>query len=96
MKDLEQYVSSLQSVVGIDLDGSNEFSVSSLLNKWLQGHASLHPTWRHLFWALREIRFSYLSDRMETYLKEDAVQQGDLSPYPITEEWVDKKKEGKI
>ena len=94
--DLEQYVESLQSVVGIDLDGSSEFSISSFLIQWLQGRTGLHPTWRHFFWALREIGLSHLADKMETYLKGEAVQQGNLNSHPVTEEGVDKKKEGKI
>lgn len=95
LKDLELCASSLQSVVGIDLDASSEFSISSLLKEWLQGRASLTPTWRHLFLALREIRFSHLADKMETYLKREAVEQGDLNPYSDAKETADEMSKGK-
>lgn len=35
----------LQSVIRIETDELPK--VFSLLNTWLEGHASLHPAWRH-------------------------------------------------
>ena len=45
----------------------------SLLKMWIQGRASLRPTWRHFFWALREIKLNHLADQMETFLSGVAV-----------------------
>ena len=92
--DFKQYERSLQSVLGIDLDDSSGFSIYSLLKEWLQQRASLIPTWRHLFWALREVRLNYLADKMETYLEGKTVEQ---VTHPVTvEEGADEISKGKI
>ena len=94
LEDFKQYEGSLQSALGIDLDDSSGFSISSLLKEWLQRRASVIPTWRHLFWALREARLNYLADKMETYLKGKTVEQG---THPVTvEEGADEISKGKI
>ena len=83
--ELEDYKRPLRSVVGldnVDLPIDNSFS---LLEMWVQGHASLHPTWRHFFWALREIKLNHLADQIEAFLSGVAVEQAvtsnlDVSP----------------
>ena len=63
---------------------------------WLQGRASLHPTWRHFFWVLREIKLNHLAEQIEVYLSGVAVEQAatsNLDPSPGSEE-EDKEKEG--
>ena len=69
----------LQSVVGmdkVDIPIDNSFS---LLEMWVQGRASLHPTWRHFLWALREIKLNHLADQIEAFLCGVAVEQAATS-----------------
>ena len=72
LRELDPYIRPLQSVVGVDhpLDNS-----SSLLELWVQGRASLCPTWRHFFWALREIKLNRLADQIKGFLSCVAVEQ---------------------
>ena len=91
LRELEAYKTPLQSVTGMDkvdlpthVDGS-----FSLLEMWAQGHSSLHPTWRHLFWALREIKLNHLVDQIEALLSGVAIDQAgtsDLDVSPGSEE----------
>ena len=77
--ELEACKGPLQFVVGmdkVDLPTDNSFS---LLEMWVQGHASLRPTWRHFFWALREIKLNHLADQMEAFLSGVAVEQAATS-----------------
>ena len=79
IRELEAYKSPLQSVVGmdkVDLPIDNSFS---LLEMWVQGYASLRPTWRHFFWALREIKLNHLADQIEAFLSGVAVEQAATS-----------------
>ena len=76
-RELEAYKSQLQSVVGmhnVDLPIDNS---SSLLEMWIQGCASLRPTWRHFFWALREIKLNHLADQIEASLS-GQQEQGEV------------------
>ena len=75
-RELDPYVRPLQSVVGVDLPIDNS---SSLLEMWVQGRASLRPTWRHFFWALREIKLNRLADQIEAFLNGVAVEQAATS-----------------
>ena len=75
LKELETYARPLQSVFGmdkVDFPIDNSFS---LLEMWVQGHASIRPTWRHFFWALREIKLNHLADQIEAFLSGVAVEQ---------------------
>ena len=91
LKTLDAYKSPLQSVMGMDKVNfpthvDNSFS---LLEMWVQGHASLRPTWRHFFWALREIKLNHLADQIEAFLSGVAVDQAapsDLDVSPGSEE----------
>ena len=79
IRELETYKSPLQSVVGmdkIDLPIDNSFS---LLEMWVQGHTSLNPTWRHFFWALREVKLNHVADQIEAFLSGVAVKQTAIS-----------------
>ena len=79
LAELEVHKRPLQSVVGmdnVDLPIDNSFS---LLEIWVQGRASLRPTWRHFFWALREIKLNHLADQIEAFLSGVAVEQEAIS-----------------
>ena len=78
LRELEAYIRPLQSVVGIDNNLPIDNS-SSLLEMWVQGRASLRPTWRHFFWALREIKLNHLADQIEASLSGIAVEQAATS-----------------
>ena len=97
LSELEAYKQPLQTVIRIErAELSMEFTSFSLLNMWLQGHASLRPTWRHFLWVLREIELNHLAEQIEVYLSEVAVEQiatSNLDPSPGSEE-EDKDKEG--
>ena len=85
LEELETYKSQLQTVVGMDKVDLPIDNSSSLLNMWVQGRASLRPTWRHFFWALREIKLNHLADQIEASLSVVAVDltatsNSDISP----------------
>jgi hypothetical protein len=84
LRELEAYKSQLQSVVGmvkVDVPIDDSFS---LLEMWVQGRASLRPTWRHFFWALREIKLNHLADQIEASLSGVAVEQAATSTLDIS------------
>ena len=97
--ELEDYKQPLQSVIGIEIvDLPTELNSSSILSTWLQGRASLRPTWRHFIWALREIHLSHLADQIELYLCEASVEQASsftLGPTPESEEPEKREEEDK-
>ena len=97
LRELEAYKKTLQSVIGIEIvELSMELSSFSLLNMWLQGRASLRPTWRHFLWVLREIKLNHLVEQVEGYLSGVAVElaaTSNVDPSPVSEE-EDKEKEG--
>ncbi len=75
LAELEAHIRPLQSVVGMD---KVDFPIDSpllLLDMWEEGRASLRPTWRHFFWALREIKLNHLADQIEALLSGVAVEQ---------------------
>ena len=79
LAQLKTHKRPLQSVLGIDkvdLPIDNSFS---LLEMWVHGRASLRPTWRHFFWALREIKLNHLADQIEALLSGVAVEQAATS-----------------
>ena len=83
-REIDAYKSPLQSVVGmdeVDLPIDNSFS---LLEMWVQGRASLRPTWRHFFWALREIKLNHLADQIEAFLSGVAVEQAATSNLDVS------------
>ena len=81
LRELEAYKRPLQSVLEMDKVDLPIDNSSSLLEMWVQGRASLRPTWRHFFWALREIKLNHLADQIEASLsvvegrKEDNKQE---------------------
>ena len=96
LRELEDYTSPLQSVVGMDkfdLPIDNSFS---LLEMWVQGHASLRPTWRHFFWALREIKLNHLADQIEASLSGVAVEQAAINEEIEGREENNKQEQGKL
>ena len=96
LRELEAYKSPLQSVVGmdkIDLPIDDSFS---LLRMWVQGRASLRPTWRHFFWALREIKLNHLADQIEGLLSGVAVEQAAISEETEEREEDNKQEQGEV
>ena len=84
LRELDAYINSFQSVVGMDkVDLPIDNSIS-LLEMWVQGHASLRPTWRHFFWALREIKLNHLADQIEASLSGVAVEQAATSNLDVS------------
>ena len=84
--ELEAHKKLLQSVVGldnVDLPIDNSFS---LLEMWVQGRASLRPTWRHFFWALREIKLNHLANQTEAFLNGVAIEQTATSNLDVSSE----------
>ena len=86
LRELEAYKAPLQSVTGMDkVDLPTYVDDSfSLLEMWVQGRASLHSTWRHFFWALREIKLNYLADQIEAFLSGVAVDQAATSDLDVS------------
>ena len=86
LRELEAYKTPLQSVTGMDkVDLPTHVDDSfSLLDMWLQGRASLHPTWRHFFWALREIKLNYLANQIKAFLSGVAVDLAATSDLHIS------------
>ena len=97
LKDLESCTQQLKDVVGIDsTDSTSGIGLSSLLKQWIQGCASLHPTWRHFFWALREIKLNNLANQIESYLSGMAAEQETSSNFDLSpdSEGEEEKNEG--
>ena len=94
LRELDAHKQPLQSVIGIEFP--MEFNLSSLLNMWLQGRASLYPTWRHFLWVLREIKLNHLAKQIEGCLSRVSVEQAETSNLDPTtgNEEEDKEKEG--
>ena len=98
LAELEAHKRPFQSVVGmdnVDLPIDNSFS---LLEMWVKGRASLRPTWRHFFWALREIKLNHLADQIEAFLSGVAVEQAatsNLDVYPGSEETEGREEDNK-
>ena len=95
LREIEAYKQQLQSVIGI-VELPKEFNLFLLLNMWLQGHASLRPTWTHFFWVLREIKLNHLAKQIEVYLSGVVTEQAatsNLDPSPGSEE-EDREEEG--
>ena len=96
LRELEAYKRLLQSVVGMDNVDLIIDNSSSLLEMWIQGRASLRPTWRHFFWALREIKLNHLADQIEASLSGVAVEQAAISEETEGREEDNKQEQGEI
>ena len=99
LRELDAHRSPLQSVVGMDKVDLPIDNSSSLLEMWIQGHASLRPTWRHFFWALREIKLNHLADQIEAFLSGVAVEQAatsNLDVSPGSEETERREEDNKL
>ena len=83
-REFDAYKRPLQSVVGIDKVDLPIDSSFSLLKMWIQGCASLRPTWRHFFWALREIKLNHLADQIESFLSGVAIEQAAASNLDVS------------
>ena len=84
LRELDAHRSPFQSVVGMDKVDLPIDNSSSLLEMWVQGRASLRPTWRHFFWALREIKLNHLADQIEAFLSGVAVEQAATSNLDVS------------
>ena len=84
LRELDAHRSPLRSVVGMDKVDLPIDDSSSLLEMWVQGCASLRPTWRHFFWALREIKLNHLADQIEAFLSGVAVEQAATSNLDVS------------
>ena len=85
LKNLESYNKQLNDAIGIETTDLTYHSLSSLLEMWIQGRASLDPTWRHFFWALRETQLNHFANQIESYLKGVVAEQetsSNLDPNP--------------
>ena len=80
-EQLDAYKEQLQSVIGIDEVDSHIDNSFSLLEMWVQGHASLQPTWTCFFWALKEITLKDLADKIANFLSGVAVEQ--IAPFDL-------------
>ena len=96
LQELEAYKSQLQSVVGMDKVNLYRDDSSSLLEMWVQGRASLRPTWRHFFWALREIKLNHLADQIEASLSGVAAEQAAISEETEGREEDNKQEQGEV
>ena len=74
INNLERYKKQLNDAVGINIEAT-DLAISSLLEMWIQGRASLDPTWRHLFWALRETKLNHFANQIEFYLNGVVTEQ---------------------
>ena len=98
LREIEAYKRPLQSVMGMDEVDLPIDNLFSLLEMWVQGRASLRPTWRHFLWALREIKLNHLADQMEAFLSGVAVEQvatSNLGISPKSEETKGRKEDNK-
>ena len=84
LRELEAYKTPLQSVIGMGDLPTHKYNSFSLLEMWLQGRASLRPTWRHFFWALREIKLNHLVNQIEAFLNGVAVDQAGTSDLDVS------------
>ena len=75
LKTLESYKRQLIDVVGIEATDLTSVRLASLLEIWIQGRASLDPTWRHFFWALRETKLNHFANQIESYLNGVVAEQ---------------------
>ena len=96
LQELEAYKRQLQTVVGMDNVDLLIDNSSSLLEMWVQGRASLHPTWRHFFWALREIKLNHLADQIEASLSGVVIEQAAISEETEGREEDNKQEQGEI
>ena len=75
LNNVETYAEHLNDAIGIEVTDLTYNSLSTLLEMWIQGRASLDPTWRHLFWALRETKLSQFANQIESYLNGVVAEQ---------------------
>ena len=90
LMDLKMHKVQIVNAVGIetaDLMKSN--SSLQLIEIWSKGRAKLRPTWRHLFWALREIKLAHIANQMEHYFSGTETEQdspSNVDPSPRSKE----------
>ena len=66
LQEIEAHTQQLQSIIKVKHFEANK-GYDSLLHLWIKGHGGLHPTWRHLFWVLREIKLNHMADQLESH-----------------------------
>lgn len=95
LKKLEAYTQPLWDKIGLEIgEESNDITFISVLKNWLQGQASLLPTWRHFFWIMREIKLDHLAEQTETYLSGRTVEPEDVSESMSDELEISEEEEG--
>jgi hypothetical protein len=68
LQEIEPHTQRLQSIIKVKhVHIKANKGYNSLLHLWNEGHGSLHPTWRHLFWVLREIKLNHMADQLESH-----------------------------
>ena len=72
LNNIKRYTKQLNDAVGIE---ATDLALSSLLEMWIQGCASLDPTWRHFFWVLRETKLSHFANQVESCLNGVVAEQ---------------------
>ena len=76
LEDLEMHKMQLANAVGIEAADLNISDSSlQLLEMWIKGPSKLRPTWRHFFWALREIKIAHIADHIEHYFSGMMAEQ---------------------
>ena len=83
LQEIEAHIQQLQSIIQIRHSDASK-GYDTLLRLWIERHGSLHPTWRHLFWVLREIKLNHMADQIESYFHLQAVdhEQASLKSEP--------------
>ena len=93
LKEIEAHSQQLQSIIKVkNVDAIKRYD--SLLNLWIEGHANLHPTWRHLFWVLRDMKLNHMADRIESHFHLMAFDQEQANFKPL--ERSNTEEEGKL
>ena len=75
LKDIGKRKKLFAETVGIEAaEPMRSYSPLQLFEMWIKGRAELHPTWRHLFWALREMKLDHVADQIEKFLNGIATE----------------------
>lgn len=81
LQEIEAHTQQLQSIIKVKHFEANK-GYDSLLRLWIKGHGGLHPTWRHLFWVLREIKLNHMADQIESHFHLLAIDHEQVRSEP--------------
>ena len=92
LQEIDSHIQELQSIIKVKHIEANK-GYDSLLRLWIEGHGSLHPTWRHLFWVLREIKLNHIADQIESHFQLLAVdnEQANFRGEPLERSNIDEE-----